>query len=779
VPLRILPILTVLAAPLSAQVTLRRLDSAPTIDGVLDEDAWRSASRLGGFVQTHPGDNVAPSFPTTVLIGFDARNLYLAVRALDDATRVRATLAARDDILDDDHVLLYLDTFGDRRRAYVLGFNPLGVQQDGMFVEGTAEPDYSIDVVMRSRGRIDANGWTVEVAIPLASLRYAASAGGRWHAHVQRRIKHLDDEQMSWRPLMRGASGFLTQAGALTGVDALPGRRSIELYPAVTAFAEGERVAGPGGAPAERWSEATRGDVSLTARVGLTSDVTADLTVNPDFAHVEADAPVVTANQRFPLLVEEKRPFFLEGIDLFRTSLNVVHTRSIVDPVAAAKITGKRGRTAFGVLVASDEAPGRFSDAERADAALAGTIERIGGRNGLVGVARLRREAGGASSVGLLGTAYRFVDRDNVTLGTDVRLARTHTVARLELVGSRSHRPFHDPELGRDTLRVGYGLGYHAELGATSRHIDVTLTGDGWSPDYITETGFTRQVDTNAWRLVGRWRSDPRAGGLLVSWELSQAAHAQFDWRGRTTYAWLWPQLSLRLPRLTKLTAGPYVDYQRLFEEEFGPRRGPGRAGAFAGAGYRRTVYRGFGASAETTPHPTLRMWGSASWSWDFFDLDLGDGPAFPRVSPAALADPSAPLDPGVGTAFGGTVGWLWKPAPALRVGTEYTRSRLRRYDTGRVAHDETLVSAQVVYQPTRFVAVRLRADHRSSRSTLRPQLLVSWTPGPGSAVYVGYNDDFTNDGFSRVTGTRQPGLRRNARTAFVKLSWLTRVGIP
>jgi hypothetical protein len=589
-----------------------------------------------------PGRETIPRpHATVVLVGYDARTLYLGIQATDDSALVRATVAARDDILNDDFVGIFLDTFGDRRRAYVLGFNPLGIQQDGIYTEGVVEPDYSVDIVMFSKGRVDRNGWTVEVAIPLSSLRYSAGPGHRWNAHVQRRIKHLNNEQDSWMPMVRGDAGFLTQAGSLAGFDALPTRRAVELIPSITALREGTRVpaSDPGSPVPDAFADApARAAAGLSAKLGLAADVTAELALNPDFAQVEADAPIVTANQRYPILFEEKRPFFLEGIDLFRTPLLVVHTRAIVDPAAAVKLTGKRGGTAFGVLAASDGAPGYFTDAERRDSLRQAEVARLGGRHSLVGIVRLRHEVGAASHIGFLGTAYHFVDRDNLTAGADFRVAGgTRAVAIVQLTGTWARRTFYDPDRDRDTLRTGRGLGYHAELRSTSRHLNLTLTGRGRSPDYVSETGFAPQVNNHVWSLETRWDAEPRPAALLHSWSAMHTVLAWFDWKGRMTYGYVWPHATFTCPRLTSVTVGAYMDYLRLFEEEFGPRRNAQQTGAFAGPGVRQTVYRGFAITGGTTPDRRWKLAWTFDWSWTP-STTTSAVDQFPRVSPAALA---------------------------------------------------------------------------------------------------------------------------------------------
>src|SRR5262245_11745624 len=149
-------------------VSIRRFEVAPVIDGKLDEPVWREAAALRDFHQTQPGDNTAPSYPTTILLGYDKERLYLGIHATDDPKKVRATVARRDDITRDDYIAIYLDTFNDRRRAYLLMFNPLGAQQDGLFSEGS-EPDFSIDVVMESEGALTEDGYSIEVAIQFKS----------------------------------------------------------------------------------------------------------------------------------------------------------------------------------------------------------------------------------------------------------------------------------------------------------------------------------------------------------------------------------------------------------------------------------------------------------------------------------------------------------------------------------------------------------------------------------------------------------------------------------
>ena len=407
----------------AAPIRLTRFAAAPVIDGVLDEEVWKSSPVFKDFYQIRPGDNIAPSQASEAVIGYDAKFLYLGFRAHEAPGKVRATVAKRDSVFEDDWIGVILDTFNDKRRAYQFFFNPLGVQADAVRTEDGNE-DFSVDVVMESKGVVGERGYTVEVAIPFKSLRYEAGKGKLWGLHVIRVAQSYNGEQSSWMPIARDNSSALGQAGQITGIEDVSTERTLELIPSLTLSETGRRVRTVRPAVIERTPGMTDAgrfvngpvdlDPGLTAKFGLPPTVTLDLALNPDFAQVEADATVVTANQRFPIFFEEKRPFFLENIDIFRTQIAAVNTRTIVDPDVAVKLSGKRGRNSFGLMMASDNAPGNYNEDERTDPDLLPDIERFLDKNAYVGVLRLKRDVGAENSLGLLATTYNFIENHNM-----------------------------------------------------------------------------------------------------------------------------------------------------------------------------------------------------------------------------------------------------------------------------------------------------------------------------------------------------------------------------
>src|SRR5687768_11390520 len=315
------------------------------IDGKPDEEAWKTATLFKDFYQTSPGNNIAPSKPTEVLMMYDEKHLYVAFKCWDERDKIRATVAKRDNVFGEDNVRMWLDTYNDQRRAYVLGFNPLGIQQDGIFTEGQGA-DFSVDIVMESKGVIEDWGWSVEVKIPFKSLRYSAGKGKFWGFNAARNIDRFNDEFDQWLPDDRNVSGFLIKHGQITGLDGIKYERTLEIAPSVTVSQSGIRkttipnsgfsrlgrfdpIFNPIGLqdPGRFVNDPVKPEYGLNLKYTLSPNVTLDAAINPDYAEIEADAPVVTANQRFPIFFEEKRPFFLEGKEIFDSPLSPFYSR--------------------------------------------------------------------------------------------------------------------------------------------------------------------------------------------------------------------------------------------------------------------------------------------------------------------------------------------------------------------------------------------------------------------------------------------------------------------
>lgn len=787
-----------------ATARIPRFESAPVIDGQLNDAVWRSAAVFGDFLQTQPGDNVAPTHPTETLIGYDAKNLYLAFRVKQDRDKVRATVARRDNIFNDDYVLVYIDTFNDQRQAYVIFFNPLGIQADGTYTEGRGE-DYSVDLVMESKGVLTEDGFMVEAAIPFKSLRYEAGKNKQWGLHIFRRVKYNNNELNSWMPNNRSISGSLIQAGHITGLEDISTTRQLEINPTITLSESGRRTRFTFDQnPVGRFvNEGLKAEFGTTAKFSLTPTVTLDFAYNPDFAQVEADSPVTTANVRFPIFFPEKRPFFLERIDIFQSGLNIVNTRAIVDPDVALKLTGRRGRNTFGLLYASDNAPGNYSKDERQNLALCHQaritnpnnvcgIERFVDKNADIAVVRLKRDVGTQHNLGFFATTYNFPERHNHTAGFDGRFRLSpKTITEFQITGTTSRNNFYDPDLNGNLYRTGNGFGYRAYLERSDRNWYMNYLAIGRTRDYRADVGFTNRVDTNYIGSFIQYQTDRDAKQSIIYKRLNNATNATYDWKGRTQGLQSNTQGMLALQRQIFVGLGLEYGYERVFEHEFGARRSATRRGAFFGESSERSSHRGevYGF-IEATPFKELFFLTVLSHSRGNLDYDLGAGPKYPRVSPPylAFAEENARrrqeglpllqtpgLDPGPGDQLYIESSVRYQPTAAWQTQVNYNRTRLTRHDTEKVAFDDNVFSLRSTYQFTRNTFARMRLDYSNISTRFRPQLIFGWTPNPGTALYAGYNDDLNYHGYNPYTGQHEPGFRGNGRSFFIKASYLFR----
>ncbi len=801
-------------------ISIPKLETPPVIDGKMDEAVWQQAAVFQDFYQTQPGDNIAPSKPTIAYLAYDSRTLYLAFHCFDDPDKIRATVAARDQIFGEDNIRVYLDTFNDQRRAYLLGWNAFGIQADGLY-NSTGNTDFSVDIVMESKGSIVSDGWVVEVAIPFKSLRYEAGEGKQWGFHIWRNIDRFNDEIDSWVPISRDKVGLLNQAGHITGLSGISTERTLEIIPTVKFSEDGARIPTRSeldyrnnpdlrGLPdAGRFRNyGVKGEFGLTAKFSFTPNITLDAAYNPDFADVEADQTVLQANQRFPIFFPERRPFFLEGKDIFETSQQILNTRTIADPDVALKLSGKTGRTLFGVLFASDNAPGGSKPASD--------------NNALVGALRLKRDIGPESTIGFMATMSRFsqarpdkkvtikgietfvpngfIRRDNYVASVDGRLRfGAQRTLNFQLTGSNSNRCFFDPGFNPDAnsaqaalnredcngsynfKRNGNGVNYNLGFNQSGRHFSWNYNAQGRNNDYRADVGFVRRRNTNYQGTYFNYNSEPNPKAKLISWRVGGGPSVNFDWQGRLQNWDTQSEFNLRFKRNAYAGGGFNSGYERIFEGEFGPRNRPGRTnlGFARNAPERSLVSKSFYTFVGANPSKKYSYNFVFGYDWSTFDFDFGNDPKYARASPGVLAGTDFRQDPGPGNNLFLEAELELQPTDELSFSLSWNHNKLRRQDTGRVAFNSHIYSLRSTYQFTRFVFARARVDYDSLGSSVSGQYLFGWTPKPGTSFFVGYNNDLNFRGYNYLNGridpVPEPGFRRNGQTFFIKLSYLFR----
>ncbi len=751
------------ASEKSKPVTVPKFQTSPIIDGKLDEDVWKSAAQFKDFLQTEPGDQTAPSRETIAYMGYDEKHLYVAFMCFDEPDQIRATIARRDGVGGEDYVGVFLDTFNDQRKAYILQFNPLGIQGDGIKTSGDFRSDLSVDIVMESKGAILSNGWSVEVKIPFKSLRYEAGKGKFWGVDFWRRIDRFNREIVGWMPMVRGVSE-LQQLGRITGLDEIKTERTLEITPSVTLSESGERIEDiTSPSDFSRFSNGPfKFEAGASIKYQIAPNVTLDAAINPDFAEVEADAPVVRANERFPIFFPEKRPFFLEGIDIFKSQLQVVNTRNIANPDFALKLTGKIGRNTFGILGAVDDFPvsDDFPDGSKAYA----------------GVLRLKRDIGKNSNIGIVATQYHLgSQRHNSLFGFDGKFQRdSRTVFDFEAVATYSKRFFYNPDINDSEYRGGNGFAYRAQYDYTGRNRGWNLNVSGRSKDYRADLGFTRRTNTHGANLGFRISSEPQPANTLIGIVTRTSIGINFDESGRLQNSRINSRAEFKFQKQLELDFSGGVSVERLYEDEFGARRNTNQPGIFFGEPNRGTTTLFGEIGINKSFGKLFGIDGEIGFTKNEFDLDFGASERYPRVSPAALLGDDR-LDPGTGFLFRYELGLRLQPTDPLRIRFTYDRRRLKRDDNGLIAFDSSIFSLNSTYQISRFIFVRTRIDYETVSGSIDSQHLFGWNPSPGTAFYVGYNDNSTYRAFNDFNGRFDDGFRRDGRSFFIRMSYLFR----
>ena len=421
-------------------IAITRTSGEISIDGKLSDAGWQGATKVTTWYETNPGDNVEPKVKNVGYLTYDDKFLYAGFEFADPNPRgIRAPLGDRDNVSSStDYGGIILDTLGEARRAILFLANPRGIQYDANTDDATGE-DYSPDYFWDSAAQITAEGWVLEMRVPFSSLRYKKSDPQTWNIMLYRNHPRDFRQQYFSTKLPKGGNCFICRSNPLTGLTGLPSGGHLIVAPYATAsqeaFPEGEL-----GSPLENDDFEGDGGVDIKWTPGVNTAI--DATINPDFSQIESDVAQIGTNERFALFFPEKRPFFLEGIELLTTELRAVYTRTITSPRWGARATGKIGHTAYTALIADDRGGGlvilpgpNSSDFAEQDfdslAAVARVRHELG--NSFVSFLGTTREVDGGGYNRVFGPDFRWSPTDNDTITGQLLLSRSETPERPDL----------------------------------------------------------------------------------------------------------------------------------------------------------------------------------------------------------------------------------------------------------------------------------------------------------------------------------------------------------
>jgi len=762
-----------------------RLDeTGSAVDGELDEPQWRQAALLTGFSQFAPQDGVPAQDSTQVFVWYSATAIHFGIRAFESHGAPRATLADRDKIDADDNVQLLLGTFNDGRQATVFAVNPLGVQSDGTITESNQSrtsgfggstlardpADLSADYVYQSKGRVTPDGYVVEVRIPFKSLKYQSTDVQTWTFNVVREVQHSGHED-SWAPARRAGLTFLGQSGALEGLADLRRGLVLDVNPELTQRTSGAPSLDPGSG---RWAySADRPALGGNVRWGVTSNLTLNGTVNPDFSQIESDAGQLTFDPRQALFFAEKRPFFLDGIEQFATPHNLIYTRRVVQPVGAVKLTGKVSGTSVAFLSAVDQA----------------TDSSVAGDRPVLNLLRVQRDVGASSKLGLAYTDRANGDAWNRVADVD----GTYLFGGVYSFQGQYAQSFTRQADGK---RLDAPL-WHAGVNRNGRHLAFGYSLDGVHEDFRAANGFIQRGGVVNGNVDQRYTWFGARGALFEAVTFNPA------------YTGTWRYQS-------------FVHQDDAIEKKLHfTLNGTMRGGWNAGIGYfvetfgfdpaLYASYRVLGTNGDTLPfvgRPRIPN------SEAFISINTPTGQRLSFTAFYLWGHDENFFEWASSNIIIAQYGLNYRPTDKLRVNATYNLQSFNRRSDGSIVGNNRIPRLKVEYQIARPVFVRLVGEYQSSyrdalrdetgsgrpiitydqcagyayqvtvacqRSSFRGDFLFSYQPSPGTVLFVGYGAGYADrravsEPFDFPASFGFRGYDRTDDALFVKASYLFRL---
>ena len=517
---------------ISNPIEIPRVADEIIIDGDLSEPQWDTAQKVLINNVTRPYDNTPSPVHTEALLMENGGTFYLAFIAEDpEPSQIRAFLRDRDKAWGDDIVGIKIDTYNDQRTAYRFLVNPLGSQIDGIESEITKRESDSWDGIWESAGRINEQGFVVEIALPLRMLNFTEKSSMQdWGIELMRFYPRDERLRLSNITLDRNNSCELCQLKTAVGFKGAKQGDNFTITPSVVSGMNEQLDDN------DKWQDEKNTEASLDVRWGITPDLLLNATINPDFSTVETDSAQLNINNNFALFFQEKRPFFLDNADYFDSNYNLVYTRNINAPNYGAKLTGRKGEHSFGLFITDDDSTNILIPGNRAS-----SVATIEGKSKATAL-RYRYNYSDNITLGWISTLRAADDYQNAVHGFDARFRlSTYDVFKFQSLYSNTEYPtdlyhqFCDSDDAEDCLtpeqmqcefsnciynekilrtledkpfsgnafRVGY---YHNDS-----KWDYRVSYDRQNAGFRADLGFISRVDHNRF-VIGadrKWYADP------------------------------------------------------------------------------------------------------------------------------------------------------------------------------------------------------------------------------------------------------------------------------
>ncbi|MBN2135721.1 MAG: carbohydrate binding family 9 domain-containing protein [Acidobacteria bacterium] len=704
----------------NTNTTAQYTENGIKIDAVLNEPVWNNDALVDDYFITYsPLNGEKLPFKTRVQAAYDDDNLYFAIYCYDDdPQKIKTSIAKRDNISYDDWVSISLDPLGNRQSLYRFYVNPSGIQSDIYETPASGE-NSAPDWVWESAGRITENGYIVEIAIPLNSIRYTSGKDISINLIVTRFISRLGLFG-AW-PTLDPGSGIFNSLAKIK-YDHLGKQFLLEFIPSITYNNIWDRI------NPDTWTDPSdKTEFGITAKYGLSSSITAEVTYNPDFSQIESDEFQVMANRRYPVFYSEKRPFFMEASDLFDLAgggLNMttsVHTRNIVDPEWGARVTGDIGKVTFGVLAAGDEWPGREIEGED---------NRFLGENANFVITRLKYGLNGDNYIGAMYTDRSIGDYSNRTYGFDLtyRFLENHNIK-----ANYIHSTTTDDEIGAD--KNGGAMSFEYKYSAQT--FESRFVFENFDEDFQMDTAFYDRI-----------------GIISSELELTQTFNISSDW----------------LHTLIGYADIGYLHDNVTDMDDY-------KIGLLVGAQFIKQGY------LNLYSHVIDReSWVDTTFNKDFniggnFGMQITNWFYWHTCFAFGKYIYYHPTDPVLGERFQLHMQAEIQAGQNFRQVFSYIYNRLNDYESDERIYDLNIINSKTTYQFSKEFLLRAIIQYDDYQEIVLADFLASFELIPGTVLHVGYGSLFERQSWNDETGRwdyRNDMLKyyQTTQTLFIKGSY-------
>ena len=720
-------------------LTVTRAKGVIGVDGQLDEDAWSDVVPVSNFSEVFPDEQGRPPVELNGRVMYDDDYLYVGIIVVDDPSQIRANLSDRDEIWQDDYAGIVLDTNRDGQGMYFIAANPLGIQAD-TFISPNNEDD-GFDILFRSGGQITENGYQVELAIPFKSLRFPSTDEQTWGITLWVTRPRESRNQYSWAALDQDNPCVSCQLGEINGIRGVRAGRNLEILPSLTGG--GVDALRDAGEPDSGFkNDRMTLEPSLNLKYGITSELTADVTVNPDFSQIESDEAQIDVNSTFALFFQERRPFFQEGSGLFNTDIQTVYTRSINDPIGAAKMTGRFGSVDVAYIGARDNNSPLLLPFEEESRVLEG------GRS-VSNILRVRHNFNNDSFIGALVTDRRLDEGGSgstVSVDAAARFLQKYTLSG-QFVYSNSVETV-DEEMSKDVGDITFGKkgytgaldgesfsGYAArvELDRGARYWSFKGGYEAISPTFRADNGFVRQNnDQSAYLWQGVTIYPEKVLGFVDRIRPNVLVGSSWNFDGLQKNFFFRPAVFVQLKRQTNIQINWWYRKENFAGTQFD---GMTRLNAMVSSNFNKRISLG---------------------------VEAGIGESIARF-----------LDePEIGNSLEISAWGTLRPTQRMSIQPQFSYSRLSDKETGEDFFSGYIARTRVKYQFSRHFFLRTIVQYSDFSKSLEIDPLLTYKVNAFTALHVGSTHDF--DQFTHPQGVEKY-FRQSSRQIFFKVQYFFR----